>query len=111
MKYYHNPKCSKSRLGKAALEEKGIEFSTKEYLKEGLTVEEIKQIKDHLGIPVTQFVRKKEAKDLGIDLKTVVEQDLIEKMAQNPILLERPILDNGKIARIGRPTEDLFEVL
>lgn len=111
MLYYHNPKCSKSRLGIEALTTKGVTFTIKEYLKEGVSPEEIKGLSKRLNLPVKSFVRSSEAKELGIELSTITEADLIDQLVANPILLERPILDNGTIARIGRPTEAIFEVI
>jgi arsenate reductase (glutaredoxin) len=109
--YYHNPKCSKSRAGMVALEEKEVVLTVKEYINEGLSKGEIYALKSKLDKPVTDFVRKGDAKNLGIDISALSEDQLVDEIVANPILLERPILSSVSKASIGRPTEDLFDVL
>lgn len=109
---YHNPRCSKSRQAKQLLEEKGISFEIREYLKAPLTTEEIEVLRTNLGLPAHDLLRKKEAEykehQLGPDSTSA---DIIKAIAQSPKLLERPILVTAKGARIGRPTEALLEIL
>ncbi|OUR96976.1 arsenate reductase (glutaredoxin) [Halobacteriovorax marinus] len=115
MLYYHNPRCSKSRQGLALLKEKGVEPTIKEYLKEGLTTKEVKELATSLNIePLDGLIRVKEAtfKELGLskkDSKTLAQWSKI--IAENPVLLERPILKNGKRVAIGRPPENLIEIV
>ena len=107
---YHNPRCSKSRTAKQLLEEKSIKFEVKEYLKEGLSQKEIKDLKNALGLNVIDFTRVKESVFKENDLKNVTEKELIAAMAENPILLERPIFVKNKKATIGRPPEKVLEI-
>jgi arsenate reductase len=115
MLYYHNPRCSKSRQGLQLLKDQGVEPTVKEYLKEGLTAKEVSSIADSLGInPIEGLIRVKEAtfKELGLSKKDELTTAKWSKIvAENPVLLERPILVNGKKAAIGRPPEDLLDVL
>ena len=107
---YHNPRCSKSRTAKQLLEENSIKFEVKEYLKEGLSQKEIKDLKNALGLNVIDFTRVKESIFKENDLKNVTEKELIAAMAENPILLERPIFVKNKKATIGRPPEKVLEI-
>lgn len=115
MLYYHNPRCSKSRQGLELLKEKGIKPEIKEYLKEGLTASEVQGIAKSLNIePLDGLIRIKEStfKELGLtknDSKSLSEWSKI--IAKNPVLLERPILVSGKKAAIGRPPENLIEII
>ena len=56
------------------------------------------------------LVRKKEAKDLGLE-PTDDEDELIARLAAHPKIMERPIVVHGAKARIGRPPENVLEIL
>jgi arsenate reductase (glutaredoxin) len=105
--YYHNSRCSKSRLGLALLE--GHSFQIRDYLKDPLNKEELAQLFDALGKSPSEVIRKKEAKDLG--LSGLSEENWLLAIAENPILLERPILTNGIKAVIGRPPELISDLI
>ena len=91
---YHNPRCSKSRATLALLEERGVDVSVIEYLKEPVDDIELRQILDLLAIPARDLLRKSEAiyKELGLDDKSLSEDAIIEAIVKNPILMERPIV-------------------
>ena len=110
---YHNPKCSKSRQTLKLLEEKATEINVIEYLKNPPTVKNLKVILSLLEISPRDLMRKKEAeyKDLGLNNFDLSDEDLIDSMANHPILIERPIvLANGKAA-FGRPPENVLKIL
>ena len=110
---YHNPRCSKSRQTLALLEEKGIEPEIIEYLGTPPDASQIARILSLLNLNARDIMRKNEAiyKEMGLDNKDLTETELIEIMVQNPILIERPIvLANGKAA-IGRPPENILNIL
>lgn len=109
---YHNPRCSKSREGLCLLEEKGITFETVKYLDQPLSIEELRSIINKLGIKPIDLVRQKES--LWIENykdKTLTDDALIAIMAENPKLIERPIVINGDKAVIGRPTEKILDII
>ena len=60
MKFYHNPRCSKSREGLKYLEEKGFEIEVIDYMKDGITVKEIKEFLNKSGLSVTDILRTNE---------------------------------------------------
>ena len=111
--FYHNPKCSKSREGLELLKKKGVTFSIKDYLKEGLTENEVFELSKLLGLIPEEFIRKKEEifKDLKLSKKKLNTKEWCKIIAENPKLLERPILSNGKKAIIGRPCENLLKLI
>ena len=112
VKIYHNPRCSKSRNAVALLEEQGVEAEVVKYLDTPPTKEELKEILKMLGLSARELMRTKEAiyKELG--LKEVEEEEaLIDAMMANPKLIERPIVIKDGKAAIGRPIENIIELL
>lgn len=113
MDYWHNPRCSKSREALALLKEKGVEPEVRLYLDTPPGTEELKGLITKLGLSsAREMMRTKEAiyKDLG--LKDVTDEDaLIAAMADNPKLIERPILVVGDRAVIGRPPETVQDLI
>lgn len=109
---YHNPRCTKSRQGLALLEEKQLNFEVIRYLDDPITLKELTTIVKKLGITPLALVRKNEAiwkSDFkGRDLS---DEDILKAMVSNPKLIERPIVNNGEKAVIGRPTEQILTIL
>lgn len=110
---YHNPRCSKSRQTLQLLQDKGITPEIKEYLKNPPTAEELQQILDLLKIKARDLLRTKEAqyKEAGLDNPSLDDHAIIEAMIQYPKLIERPIVIHQGQARIGRPPEQVLELL
>jgi len=106
---YHNPRCNTSR--KTLAREKGVEPIIIEYLKSPYTVAQLKQLLGQLKMPASKLVRKKEAAAAGVDPAALPEDELIEAMANNPIIVERPIVVSGQKAALGRPPEAVLGVL
>ncbi|MEE8393116.1 MAG: arsenate reductase (glutaredoxin) [Rhodospirillales bacterium] len=108
---YHNPRCSKSRATLALLEEKGIEPDIVKYLETPLSADDIKRILGLLGMTPRQLLRNKEADQAGLGDASLSDQELIEGMAANPMVIERPIVVAGSKAALGRPPEKVLEIL
>ena len=106
LKIYHNSRCGKSRAAMQILQEKEIEFEVIEYLKTPLNQKQIKALLKKLGMKAIDLLRKNEElykssfKDLHLS-----EKDWIKVLAENPILIERPIIENDERAIIARPPE------
>jgi arsenate reductase len=107
---YHNPRCSKSRQTLDLLTSRGIEPRVVEYLKTPPTAEEIRGLLARLGLPARDLVRRKEAAEAGLDL-SLPDDALVEGMAANPAVIERPIVVNGDRAALGRPPEAVLAIL
>ncbi|MGB3947243.1 MAG: arsenate reductase (glutaredoxin) [Bacteroidia bacterium] len=103
---YHNNRCSKSREACSILQEKGIAFETIEYLKTPLNQKQLKELLLMLGITAEALVRKSEPiyKELFAN-KKLTNAQWIKALAENPVLIERPIIVKGNKAVIGRPIE------
>lgn len=110
---YHNPRCSKSRETLALLQDKGIKPVIIEYLQNPPDRKTLTEILDKLGISARQLIRTKEAAYMEnkLDDGSLTRNQLISAIIEHPILMERPIvLANGKAA-IGRPPENVLEIL
>jgi len=113
VKIYHNPRCTKSRETLKLLEDKGIQADVVEYLKQPPSHAELVDILAKLGLKPRQLMRTKEPeyKDNGLDDPSLSDSELIEAMVRIPKLIERPIvISNGKAA-IGRPPENVLEIV
>lgn len=108
----HNPRCTKSRETLRLLQDKGIEPRVIEYLKEPPTAAQLKTLVAQLGIKPEQLVRKgEEIFKTTYAGKSLSDAQWIEAMAKNPILIERPIVVSGKRAVLGRPPENVLQLL
>ena len=110
---YHNPRCSKSRQTLALLQESGVEPLVVEYLKDTPDAATLKAVIDKLGITPRDLLRTKEAeyKEHGLSDKSINDDAIIQAMIESPKLIERPIVIKGNQARIGRPPEQVLEIL
>ena len=110
---YHNPKCSKSRQTLELLVKQGIKPVINEYLKIPPTAEKIKEILKKLGYAPRDLMRKKEDAytEHNLDNPSLSDDELIEFMIKHPVLIERPILLANEKAAIGRPPEQVLEIL
>ncbi|MGI9484127.1 MAG: arsenate reductase (glutaredoxin) [Hyphomicrobiales bacterium] len=108
---WHNPRCSKSRRALAILQEKGVDAEVREYQEQAPSVAELKELAELLGKGPGGFIRRGEKLYKELELKGADDATLFAAMAANPILIERPVVfANGK-AMLGRPPEDIVEIL
>ena len=108
---YHNPRCSKSRQTLELIREQGVEPEIVEYLDTPPSAAELKAILGKLGKTAAEIVRKKEAKEEGIDVDALGEDGLIAALAAHPRAIERPIVVKGSKAAMGRPPESVLDIL
>lgn len=109
---FHNPRCSKSRETLALLKENGIEPEVIEYLTNPPTPEQLDAVIRKLQVEPQAIVRKKETlyKEMELADKTLTRSEWLQTLADNPKLIERPIVIRGQSARIGRPPEAVMEL-
>lgn len=109
---WHNQKCSKSRAALAYLEKKEIIPTIIKYLDETPSENEIRNVLKFLDIKASQLLRTKEDVYKKLELKDEINEDkLIKVMFENPELIERPIIINGKKAVIARPLENIDKIV
>lgn len=107
---YHNPRCSKSRQTLDLLRGEGVEPEVVEYLKTPPDAAALRTLLKKLGLSPAEVIRKKEHQALGLP-PTDDPDELIARMAAHPEIIERPIVVVGGQARLGRPPENVLEIL
>jgi len=112
MKIYHNPRCAKSRQTLALLQDHGVEPEVILYLSAIPSHDELQSLLTKLGISPLQLIRKGEAiwKE-NFKGKELSDDELIKAMIAHPKLIERPIVVQGQKAVLGRPPENVLELL
>ena len=112
-KLYHNPKCSKSRATLELLREKGIEPEIIKYLDTPPSLDELRAIHALLAGDVRDMVRTQEPlyKKKALDDSGLVADTLLQAINQYPKLMQRPIVIHDGKAAIGRPPENILEIL
>lgn len=113
IRIYHNPACSKSRATLALLEENDITPEIVYYLDNPPETEELKALLKKLGMSLQDILRKGEAdyETLGLADGSLNEEILFDLVRKHPILIERPIVVAGERAIIGRPPENVLQLL
>jgi len=110
---YHNPRCSKSRQTLKLLEENDVAHDVVLYLETPPSESELAIILKKLEMPARGLLRKGEAAygEKNLADPTLSDEDLIAAMVSTPILIERPIVVSGNQAKIGRPPEQVLEIV
>jgi arsenate reductase (glutaredoxin) len=108
---YHNPRCSTSRKTLELLRDNGIEPTIVEYLKTPPSRAEIVKLVSDAGIDVRSAVRKRESLYGELNLADAGDDELLDAMAANPILIERPFVVTAKGTRLARPIDAVREIL
>jgi len=108
---YHNPKCSTSRNTLDLLRDNGIEPEVVLYLKTPPSRAELVELIADAGIDVRTAVRKRESLYAELGLADASDDELLDAMAEHPILIERPFVVTPKGTRLARPMDSVREIL
>lgn len=110
---YHNPACGTSRKTLDILREKGDEPRVVEYLKTPPGRDELKRLYERAGISPREGLRAREplAAELGLTRPDVSDDEILDAMAEHPILIERPLVETDKGVRLCRPQDKVREIL
>jgi arsenate reductase (glutaredoxin) len=108
---YHNPKCSTSRKTLDLLRDNDLEPTVIQYLKTPPSRAELVRMIRDAGIDVRAAVRKREPLYAALDLANATDDQLLDAMAENPILIERPFVVTPKGTRLARPIDAVREIL
>jgi len=108
---YHNPKCTTSRKTLELLRDNGIEPEVVQYLKTPPSRDELVGMIRAAGIDVRAAVRKREALYAELNLADASDDQLLDAMAEHPILIERPFVVTSKGTRLARPVDTVREIL
>ena len=110
---YEKPTCTKCREMDKFLRERGVDFSKVNYYIEPLTKKKLTELVSKMKIGPRDLLRKSEPiyRELGIATKEYTDAQLIALMVEHPDLMQRPIVERGGRAVLGRPTENVEELL
>ena len=113
IKVYQKPTCSKCRATIGILKDNGADFELIKYYENPLNVDELRRLVSKLGIAPRDLLRKGEQvyRDLGLAKRDLPDDELIRLMVDNPDLIQRPIVVSGNKAVLGRPPENVDELL
>ena len=109
---YHNPRCGTSRKTLEILEQAGAEVTIVDYLREPPSKAELKRLYARAGITPREGLRAKEslADDLDLLSGRVSDDALLDTMIENPVLIERPLVETEKGVRLCRPQDKVREI-
>ena len=110
---YHNPKCGTSRKTLEILENEGVDLTVIEYLKTPPSKAELERLYARAGISPREGLRAREplAQDLDLVEGAVSDNAILDAMVENPILIERPLVETEKGVRVCRPQDKVREIL
>ena len=110
---YHNPRCSKSRATLALLQERGLTPTVIEYLQDPPDATTLKALLDRLGLTAAELMRTGEDdyKSARARVNAMDNDKQIQWLTRHPRVIERPIVVTPKGARIGRPPENVLEII
>lgn len=110
---YTKPTCSKCREADKLLKEAGTAYSSINYYTHPIGAEKIRDLLKKMKMAPRDLLRKTEAtyKELQLSNSTHSDDEIIELMAKHPELMQRPIIEGGAKAVLGRPTENIREIL
>jgi arsenate reductase len=113
IRIYHNPRCQTSRNVLGLIRDSGAEPEIIEYLKSPPSRAELQRLVKRMGASARDVLRWKEplAGKLGLDKEKSSEAELLDAMAANPILINRPIVVTGDVVKLCRPSETVSELL
>ena len=106
---YHNPNCGTSRKTLDILRESGADVTVVEYLKTPPSRAELKRLYAAAGLRPSQGLRTRE--EAAAALRDADDETVLDAMAANPILIERPLVETEKGVRLCRPQDRVREIL
>jgi arsenate reductase len=110
---YEKPTCTKCREMDRFLRERDVDFSKVNYYLEPLSEKKLRVLIKKMGIKPRELLRTSESiyRELGLSKKDFSDDEIISLMAKHPDLIQRPIVERGDRAVLGRPTENVKELL
>ena len=110
---YHNPNCGTSRKTLEILKDEGADVTVVEYLKDTPSKAELERMYARAGLTPREALRTREplAHDLDLVDGPVSDNAILEAMVENPILIERPLVETEKGVRLCRPQDKVREIL
>src|SRR3954471_20501590 len=110
---YEKPTCTKCREMDRFLRESGVDFDKVNYYLEPLSEQKLRELIRKMGLDPRELLRKSESiyRELELGQKDLSDEEVIALMVKHPDLMQRPIVERGDRAVLGRPTENVKELL
>ncbi len=110
---YEKPTCTKCREMDRFLRESSVDFSKINYYLEPLSAKKLRELIKKMGIKPRELLRTSEQiyRELGLGKKELSDDEIIKLMVTHPDLIQRPIVERGDRAVLGRPTENVKALL
>ena len=110
---YEKPTCTKCRQANKLLRECGVEYDRVNYYETPVSAAKLKELLKKMSLGPRDIMRTTEKvyRELGIAKGDFTDKELIDLMVENPDLIQRPIVEKGSKAVLGRPTENINELL
>jgi len=110
---YEKPTCTKCREMDRFLRDSNVDFSKINYYIEPLSEKKLRELIKKMGIKPRELLRTSEPifRQLGLGKKDLSDSDIIALMVKHPDLIQRPIVERGDRAVLGRPTENVKTLL
>lgn len=110
---YEKPTCSKCREVDKLLRESGVAFEKINYYIEPLSENKLRELLAKMKLSPRDILRKSEAiyRELGLGKEQFSDDEIISLMAKHPDLIQRPIVERGDRAVLGRPVENIKTVI
>ena len=110
---YEKPTCTKCREMNRFLQDNGVDFSKVNYYIEPLSKEKLEELLAKMKVTPRDILRKSEPiyRELGLGKGEFTDDEIVSLMVENPDLIQRPIVERGKRAVLGRPTENVKALL
>jgi arsenate reductase len=112
IKVLHNPQCSKSNCALDYLKTRQLAFEVRDYQNDPLDKEELRALCGQLGLKPEDIVRKTErVYEERFAQQDYSDEEWLEILAENPVLMQRPIIIHEGRAVIARPAENIDQLL
>ena len=110
---YEKPTCTKCREMDRFLRESGVDFSKVNYYLEPLSEKKLRELLKKMGIAPRELLRTSESiyREMELGKKNFSDNEIIALMVKHPDLMQRPIVERGDRAVLGRPTENVKSIL
>lgn len=110
---YEKPTCTKCRQADKLLRESGLAYNKINYYIEPLSTTKFAELLKKMNMSAADLLRKSEPiyRELGLDKADLSEKEIIQLMVKHPDLIQRPIIERGQRAVLGRPTENIQALL
>lgn len=110
---YEKPTCSKCREVDKILRESGVDYEKINYYVKPLSQTKVSELLKKMGISARELLRTSEAtyKELGLAKAELTDKEIVALMVKHPELMQRPIIERGEKAVLGRPVENIKPLL